>query len=267
MTTTTATVAAAAPTSSTGTVTSFRRAAAAEWTRLWTVRTTWWALFATTALMALVTTTFVYEAIEETPADVTVTTVGQLGIAMAEYGLILIVMLAVTAEFSTGAIRASLQWVPRRGVLLAARTTVTVIVATVLGVVLVVASDLALWAVLRNTATVPRLTPAELAASAGSVAVVMAGSAFLTVGLAFALRHSAGTLTAVFLLLFVLPASLLEAGVDWLQALARALPGAAVVSLLDIGEMVSDTRAAVVLTAWSIAAMSLGTYAFLRRDA
>ena len=257
--------AAAATTPATGQA--FRRAAAGEWARLWTVRTTWWALAATVVLMALVTGTFVYEAIAGTPEDLAVTTVGQFAFAMAEYGLIVIAMLAVTAEFSTGAIRASLQWGPDRGVLLAARTTVVVAVVTLIAVLLVLASDLALWGLLRTTATVPQLTAAELAVSAGRVGAVMAASALLTVGLGFALRHAAGTLSVVFLLLFILPASLIDTDVAWLRAFAQALPGAAVVSLLDVGELITDVRAVLVLTAWSVAAMSLGTVAFLRRDA
>ena len=249
------------------TSTAFRRAAVAEWARLWSVRTTWWLLLATALLMALVTSTFVYEAITETPEQVHVTDVGQLGIAMAEYGLLVIALLAVTAEFSTGAIRTSLQWVPRRGVLLAARTAVTVTVATVAGVLVVVVSDVALWVALRGEATVARLTAGELATSAAWVAAVMVGSTLLTVGLGFALRHSAGALTAVFLLLFVLPASLLDTGVPWLFEFASALPGTAVVSiLLDTGELLSHQRSAVVLAAWSVAATILGTWAFLRRD-
>lgn len=256
-----------APDASTGgsATTAFRRAARAEWVRLWTVVASWWALLVTAGLLALVTVTAVAEPTGD-GSPIPVTVAGQLGIAVAQFGLLLIVLLAVTGEFSTGAVRTSLQWVPRRGVVVAARTTVTVAVVTVLGVLLVLATDLVVWLATRGDATVAPMTLTELATSLGAVAVVMAGSALLTAGLGFALRHPAGTLTAVFALLFLLPATMGDSGSPWLRAIADHLPGSAVVSLLDVVALMGDGRAAVVLLAWGTAAVALGAWTFLRRD-
>lgn len=244
-----------------------RHAVAAEWVRLWSVRGTWWSLAAATAMMGVIASTFVYEAVEDPGAATgSIISAGEFGIALAEYGLLLVALLAVTGEFSTGGVRTGLLWMPQRGSLVAARCAVAVTVTTAAAVLLVLATDLGLWAV--AGASVPLATPTvgELAASLGRVAVAVAGSTCLTVGLAFALRNAAGTLTTVFLLLFVLPAALGDRSVAWLRTLGSHLPGSAVVSLLDLTTMVGDGRATAILGAWGAAAIGIGAWTFGRRD-
>lgn len=248
--------------------TAFRHALGAEWVRLWSVRSTWWSLAAATAMMGVFASTFVYEAVEETGTSTgSIVAAGQFGMALAEYGLLLIALLAVTGEFSTGAVRTGLQWMPQRGSFIAARCAVTVTVTTAAAVLLVLVTDLGLWALAGPS--IPMVTPTigELAASLGRVAVAVAGSTCLTVGLAFALRNAAGTLTTVFLLLFVLPAALGDRSAAWLRTLASHLPGSAVVSLLDLTTLVGDGRATAILGAWGAAAIGIGVWTFHRRDA
>lgn len=249
------------PARAVSTATELRRTVAAEWTRLWTVRSTWWALAAAAALMLLLGFAFGQDMTGESPFWVP----GEIAIGPAQFALYVLVMLPVTAEYATGAIRSTLQAVPRRGLLLAARSLVTLVVATVAAVVLALLTGAMAWIGLGSELVVDA---GDIAASLGLVAVVVAAGSLLTIGFGSVLRSSAGTLTSLFLLLLVLPQLLTGFGIGWLTAIGKALPGYASLALLDaygIDEPVG--RSAVVLGAWVVAAVVGGAWSLLRRDA
>src|SRR3712207_2188647 len=79
----------------------------------------------------------------------------------------------------------TLQWTPRRGVLLAARVTVPVVVATVTGVVLALVADVAAAMIAPDLT----LTASDLADSLGGIAAVLLAGGALAGGGGVALRH------------------------------------------------------------------------------
>lgn len=244
------------------TLTVLRRAAAAEWTRLWSLRSTWWALLAAAALMLFMGAAAGYDfAGDPTP----IWWAAEFAIVPGQFGFLLVVMLSVTAEYSTGAIRSSLQWVPRRGILLVARTVVPVAVATAAAVPLALATDLVAWAWMGDDAQV---VVADIALSLAMIALFVATGGLLTVGLANVLRSTAGALTSIFLLQLALPMMLPAFEVAWLTSIAEHLPGFAGASLLDAMEIQLDAdTVAVVLVSWTTAATTAGAWSLLRRDA
>ena len=244
------------------TATVFRRAAAAEWTRLWTVRSTWWSLAAAAVLMLFVGAAAGSDHTGGDPAPIWAA--AEFAIVPGQFAFLLVVLLAVTGEFSTGAIRSTLQWVPRRGVLLAARTLVPVAFATACSVVLSAATDLVAWGFLGQAAEV---IGGDIAGSLSRIALVVAFGSVLSVGLGLLLRSTAGTLTAIFLLIFALPVALGNVGVRWLTTISDALPGRAIVSLLaiDADELAAGTVATVMI-AWTAAALVAGGWSLIHRD-
>lgn len=256
MTTPTASVAAVPGT------TVLRRALAAEWTRLWTVRSTWWSLVAGTAMMLFVGIGFGLDVGAAAPVWVA----GELGIVFAQFALFVPVMLAVTAEYSTGTIRSTLQAIPRRGVLALARSIVSVGVATVAGVVLALTADIASGVAMGPQAEV---VVGDVAGSLAAVAMVVACGSLMTVAIGAALRSSAGTLVTMFMLWLVLPAMLPGFGVEWLATVGNHLPGTAGIVLLDaLGDLaMSGVRVAFVLVTWVGLAVGAGLWSLLRRDA
>lgn len=240
----------------------FRRAVAAEWTRLWTVRSTWWSLLAATALML-----FVGAAAgsgHSGDAQAPVWHAAQLAVVPAQFAFLLVVLLAVTGEYSTGAIRSSLQWVPRRGVLLAARVLVPVVFVAACSVVVSAATDLVAWGFLGDAAEV---VAGDIASSFARIALVVAFGSVLTVGLGLLLRSTAGSLTAIFLLVFALPVALGNVGVRWLTAISDGLPGRAIVSMLVVDEVeLAPSAVATVMIAWTVAAVLAGGWSLIRRD-
>ena len=239
-----------------------RRAVAAEWTRLVTVRSTWWSLLAATALMLFVGAAagMSHDGKEAAPIWLP----AQLSIAAGQFAFLLVVLLAVTGEYATGAIRSSLQWIPRRGVLFAARSLVPVAFATACAVVVAAATNLVAWGLVGDAAEV---VPGDIAASLGRIALVIAFGSALTVGIGLFLRSTAGTLTAIFLLVFALPIALGNTGVRSLVAISDSLPGRAIVSLLVVDEVeLAASAIATVMITWTTAAVLAGGWSLLHRD-
>lgn len=240
-----------------------RRAATAEWTRLWTLRSTWWTLAAAAGLLLFIGAAAGSSDPGGDPAPIWLP--GEIGLVPGQFAFLLVVLLAVTGEYATGSVRSTLQWTPRRAVLLAARLLVPVVFVATCAVLLALASDLVAWALLGAAAEV---VAADVAASLGRIWLVVAFGGVLTVGLGLLLRSPAGTLTAIFLLLLVLPIALGNAPVPWLVSISDALPGRAIVSLLAVeSDGLSGARIAVVMTVWTGAALLAGGWSLLGRDA
>jgi ABC-2 type transport system permease protein len=240
----------------------FRRAARAEWTRLRTLRSTWCCLFAATGLMTFIAAAAGAGHHGEEPAPIW--QAAQVAIVPGQFAFLVVVLLAVTSDYATGAIRSSLQWVPRRRVLLLARTLVPVLAVTVCAVLASIASMLVAWGLLGGAAEV---VTADIAASLARIALVITFGGLLTMGLGLLLRNTAGTLTAIFLLFLALPIALGNSGVGLLTSLSDRLPGRAIISVIVVDEVeLSAGAIATVMVAWTIAAMASGSWSLLTRD-
>ena len=258
--------AVAVPVEGPGTGAVFARAAAAEWLRLRTVRTTWWCLLAAAVSIVGIGATAAFDEAggpANPLAGLPATFAGEFGVLVGQFALLVLALLAVTQEYASGSIGPTLQWTPRRGVLLAARTTVPVVVATVAGALLALVADVAAWFI------APELTlsVADLAGSLGRIAAVLVAGSVLAVGVGLLLRSTAGALATVFLLQLVLPLLLPGFGVEWMRVLGELLPGSgAVWTLLGEPDMTA-AQATALLVGWSGAALAAGGWSLLRRDA
>ncbi|TFV87393.1 hypothetical protein [Blastococcus sp. CT_GayMR16] len=249
-----------------GTLAVFTRAAAAEWLRLRTVRTTWWCLLAAAVTIVGLG---VIAAADDAQGPVgpgnplPSTFAGEYGVMLGQFALLVLALLAVTQEYATGAIGPTLQWTPRRGVLLAARVAVPAVVATVVGVSLALIADVLALLVDPDLT----LSLADAADSLARIAAVLVAGSVLAVGLGFFLRSTAGALATVFLLQLVLPFLLPAFGVQWMADLGELLPGSgAIWTLLREPEMTA-TQATALLVGWSGVALAAGGWSLLRRDA
>jgi hypothetical protein len=243
----------------------FARTCAAEWTRLRTVRATWWFGLAAAVVTVGIGTVAGLEADPFPARSDPAWTASTVTAMPAQFALLALVLTAVTSDYATGGIVPTLQWTPRRTVLALARTVVAVLAATSLGLLLALASALAAFA---GGAPALHLPLAEGIDALGTVALVVACGSALAVGLGFLLRNTAGALVAAFLLMLVLPFLLPVFGYAWMSDLAQALPGSAAAFLL-IGEVPGMTTASSVTTllAWAGGALLLGWLRLVRDDA
>ncbi|PSK95387.1 ABC-2 type transport system permease protein [Murinocardiopsis flavida] len=249
------------------------RAAAMEWTKLSSVRTTWWCIglgaFAMGAFALLMGLSAV-DRIEEDPDAASgfsyVQLTSQGVFYLVQFVVLTLAALAATNEYANRAITATLLAVPRRGVVLAARTIVTAGVAFAAGAAITALGIGVLWLVIGS------YTPLDLAYAMRTVlgaGVCMAVFAVLFVGLGTAMRGIAGTIGVGFLLLLGIPLVLQLSGSEPLNDLAALLPGFAGVEFYasgDAGFYTAPHDGAVNLVSvlgWAAAAQLAG-YAELR---
>ena len=114
-------------------------AVAAEWTKLWSVRSTAWSLVAAAALVVSGGLVLGMSAAASAEAGHDVQSAPHLaavGLQLALLALVAMTTLSVTSEYSSGTISTTLQGVPLRGRVLAAKAAVVGAVTFVAGVVL-----------------------------------------------------------------------------------------------------------------------------------
>jgi hypothetical protein len=248
-----------------GTATVLVRATAAESLRLRTVRTTWWCLVAAAVTIVGIGAVMAFDAENVTASGELppATSAGEFGVLLGQFALLVLVLLAVTSEHATGVFSSTLQWTPRRGVLLAARVTVPVVLAAVAGVLLALVADVTALIIEPDLP----LAFSDLADSLGRIAAVLLAGGVLAVGVGLLLRSTAGGLATVFLLQLVLPFLLPAFGVQWMADLGELLPGSGAIWLL-LGEPdMSAGQATALLLGWSGVALAAGGWSLLRRDA
>ncbi len=245
-----------------GTLTVFARAAAAEWLRLRTVRTTWWCLLAAAVTIVGIGVIMAFDEIDSPPVP-SATLAGEFGVLLGQFALLVLVLMAVTQEYASGAIGPTLQWTPRRRVLLAARVTVPVAVAAGVGMLLALGTDV----VAALIAPELTLSFSDAADSLARIAAVLVAGSVLAVGTALLLRSTAGALAAVFLLQLVLPFLLPAFGVQWMADLGELMPGSGAIWTLLGEPYMTAGQATALLVGWSGLALVAGGWSLLRRDA
>ena len=235
-----------------------------EWTKLRTLRSTWWC----SAVYVLVVAAFGWLAAATTPsapgAEAAVG-VALIGFAFGQVVLVVLGVLAVTGDLGGPMVLASLAAVPRRTRLLAAKTAVVTVWAALLTALLVAACVLAARTLVAVTGGVPAGDPAVLRAAglqvAGAALVAVLGA-----GLGAVLRSTAGAVGLGLALVFVGPPALALAGGETASRLSQALPA------LRVGE---DAFLAVttpwqvgmaILAGWAAAVWVLGAALLERRD-
>ncbi|MFY1620202.1 ABC transporter permease [Micromonospora sp. WMMD736] len=251
----------------------FRGALAAEWTKLFSVRSTWWTLLAGVLVMAASAGQLaIYAANANTnddPADdlgvVTAGTVLIDAIELTQYAVLAVGLLAITTEFTSGTIATTLQCTPARGRVLLAKAVVTGAVTFALGLLLGGVGVLVARPVLGDWGSAPT---AETIGDIVAVATYLALVGVLALGLGAALRSAVLTIIVLFATLTIVPLSLQEPDIAVLNRIADVFPGVAGVHFLD-GD--TDPYPAVVglllLAGWAGAALLLGRAMLRRRDA
>jgi ABC-2 type transport system permease protein len=259
--------------------TSMRDALHAEWTKLRTVPSTLWLLL--TAIAVTVGTGALTATVVKCPASCNAD-VTKLSLTGVEPGQALIVILAVlmmTSEYSTGMIRATLTAVPRRSAVLAAKAAVLTAVVLVAGTIAVLGSVLAGQFLLADNGFTPAHGFLPLTLVHGPVLRAAAGSvlyfwliAMLGLGIAAAVRESAVATTLVLGLLYVLPIiGSLILSAHWERRFERYSPmdaGLAIQATRKLGTLpIGPWEGLGVLGLWAAVALLAG-WALLRwRDA
>jgi ABC-2 type transport system permease protein len=252
----------------------FLDVAAAEWTKLRSIRSNFWTLLAACVLTiggtVLIASTL--SAVPHSPFSGPFTALTASYVAYAEYSVLPVGVLGVlvfTSEYSTGRIRTTMTAVPQRRILLAAKAAVAGTLALVLGELLAFGLFALTQAILSGhrglSVTRPGVPGAVLAAGA-----VLAVSALLGVGLGAIIRHTAGAIAAWVAVLLLLAALCLALPAPWNDRIGKftlAFAAYQVTALHPAASLLSPTWSMLVLLAWPAVTLGLGAILITRRDA
>ncbi|MGW7070509.1 ABC transporter permease [Streptomyces sp. NPDC054855] len=250
----------------------------AEWTKLRTLHSTWWLLFAVVALTLLAgaaTTASLTSGDCPVPADCHEDTVklSLTGVWLGQGAVVVLAVLAMSGEYGTGTIRTSLTTEPGRVRLLASKALVLSALTAVAGAVGVLGSLLAGRMLLAADGfATPGLTDGPTLRAAVGTVLYLTLTALTGLGAATALRDTATAVTSVLGLFYAFPllAGLL-ADPDWQEYALRASPataGLAIQATVDLDRLPIGPWAGIgVLAAWAGAALLAGGVVLRARDA
>ena len=235
-----------------------------EWTKLWSVRATWWC----TALYLLVVggTGWLAAASTDTSAraDIAVQT-ALTGFGVGQLALVVLGVLTVSAEFASGMVLVSLTTVPRRTRLLLAKTVVVAVWCVLLSAVLAVVCGLAARTLTAVPGGVRPGDPAVLrtlglqVAAAGLVGV-------LSVALGAVLRSTAGAVGIGTALVFALPPAFALAGGELASRVSQGLLALRVGEVAFLAVATPWPLGVAIVAAWAVGVWVLGAVLLERRD-
>lgn len=260
----------------------FGRLVAAEWVKTRSLRSTWWTLGLTLALFVVLSanrTAAIAGVAADAPAESLVVPVyATSGVVIGQFVLCGLAVVAITGEYRSGQIRATLTAAPTRLPALLAKLAVVVGVALVTGTVgtLLGWATSAFWSDAIGQGV--DVTDPEHVRLLVGAPLYLAAMAALAFGIGAAIRSTAAGVSAVFGLVFVVEPAF--SYIPWapLQNVAAYLPTAAgsrVVTSDAVGSFISGTQSTTlgpwagygVLLAWVAAVLVVAAVLLRRRDA
>ncbi len=248
-----------------------------EWTKLRSVRSTYWtllmAVLTTVALGAVICARWAYVARHDGPGnldgfDPTLTSLN--GIYLAQIAVGALGVLVITSEYGTGMIRATFSAVPQRRSMLAAKGIVFGGAMLLLGEVMSFAAFGIGQALLSGAHAGASLgQPGVLRAVIGA-GLYLSAAGLLGLGLGTMIRHTAGALSAFFGLLFgasviadLLPTSWRNAVIDYMPANA----GSQIFTIVRSHDSLSPWAGLGVFCLYVVVALGVGMTLVSIRDA
>ena len=183
-----------------------------EWTKLRSVRSTFWALTVTVVLGvglgAVISAAAAHGYAKSSVSDKLSwdpTGVSLAGVAIAQLAIAVLGVLCISSEYSSGMIRTSLIAVPKRGRVLAAKSLVFAGVTFVVGEATSFTAFFAGQALISGHAPHAALGDPGVARAVAGAGLYLTALAVLSVAAGTLLRHPAAAIAAMVAVLFVLP--------------------------------------------------------------
>jgi ABC-2 type transport system permease protein len=254
-----------------------------EWIKLLSLRSTWWVLAATVALITGVSLAVAFS-LDATAAD-PATASGPATANGAELvsggfqlGMLTIAVLGallITGEYSTGMIRSTLAAVPTRVPVLAAKAIALTALTVAVAAVSIALSCLVTAPQLAKHDLVPALDEVTTWQVFGGTVYFLVAAALFSLGVGALLRSSAAAITVALTVLLLLPGVLSFIDLDWVQQIVHYLPlpasgaflGGSRDSLSSAGSELTPATGLLVIGAYAVVPLVAGAVALRRRDA
>jgi len=268
----------AAPATFPGGRVTFANMLRSEWTKFWSVRSTWWTL----GVLAVIVIGFGILAAQLTKLQPTAmagaagktyaTDPPGFGLAFGQLVMGILAVLVIGSEYSTGEIRTSLLTAPGRWRMLVAKTVVIAVVSFLVTVITVYVVVLCGWPLIHTFAIDNRFTGDGLRVIAGDgLAITLI--ALMALGIGVLVRNSALGIGIVVVLCFVLPMVGIYIPVHWVQTACDYLISNSISGLTDpsgtaaaIGDF-SFAKSLWVSLIWAFVPLICGAVILRKRDA
>lgn len=254
---------------------------AAEWRKLFSLRSTWWTLGLTIVLMTLMAlgqAAGITDSLD-TPEGAAVFA-GLHGAELVtggyQFGMLTIAVLGallITGEYSTGMIRSTFAAVPTRLPVLAAKAIALTVLTVITTAIAFVTSYAATAPILTDHDLLPSLTDPTTWQIAGGVTAFLVAAALFALGIGTLLRSTAGSVTVAITTLLLLPGILQFITVDWVQDAMEYLPLPAATAFVTVSDAFGGAgdltawQGAAIVAAWAIVPMVAAAIVLRRRDA
>lgn len=252
----------------------FGRVLASEWIKFTTLRSTWILLAVTIVLTAglpILFASVIGTASVQRRAEITANGLSGVvfnGMSIAQLIIGALAVLFLSSEYTTGMIRSTMTAVPTRLPVLAAKAVIIAVVSYVVTTVSVYIAFLIAAPILKGDGMALTVT-GDVTRSYLLAGVYVAGISLIGLALAELLRNSAGGITALAGLVFVLPVVFELIPVDFFTQVGKYLPAAAGKHLyatqIPSGDL-TQLQGGLVLAAWVVVLMIAAAVSMKRRD-
>jgi ABC-type transport system involved in multi-copper enzyme maturation permease subunit len=248
-----------------------------EWTKLRTVRSTYWTMIVAVLSSLAITGLTCYHTMRDVrnfgdpssivgdPANTTL-----VGLYLGEVAFGVLGVMVVSSEYGTGMIRAALTAVPQRRSFLAAKGLVLALATLVIGEALSVTSFLLGQAFLNHAGVGLHISdPGVLRAVLGGGLYLMT-IALMGFGFGALIRRTAGGLSVFFLVLFALDPLVNLLPTDWRNHVINYLPlnaGSQILVTVTTSGALKPWAGLGVLLLYALVPIALATFLITRRDA
>lgn len=241
-----------------------------EWTKLWSVRSTYWALLGVGVAMGSLAAVFAATG-PAAPSDPTA--YGLSGFFQAQLGTAALGAMAITGEYATGSIRATLVATPQRITLLCAKAIVVAATTAAVGIASAFVALLVAGRIYAGRDISIALTdPGAMRAVIGA-GLYLAVLAVLALALGTLIRSSVGTIAAVVTLMLVLPGIAGALPADWQSGAVRYAPaeaGQAIIGHTRFApgsvDLLAPWTGFAILCAYTVVALVAAGITLTRRD-
>lgn len=251
------------------------RALLAEWTKFRTMRSTVWTLIATTVVTIALGVSLLIGILQHydrmSPAELADVNLAGSGIwyhglQLGQAMLAVLGVLMITSEYATGTIRATLAAIPRRGRVLTAKITTFATLTLVMGAVLA----FTMFAVARPFLAdhgwqVPLTDPTALR-GVGLAALATMGVALLGVGTGLLIRHTAGAVTTLLVIMLGIPIIGQFVPESWQTVTRYLVPETAWAMFTPDGNVLPAGTGATVFAVWVAVVLGAAAITFHSRD-
>jgi ABC-2 type transport system permease protein len=252
----------------------FPDALRAEWIKFWTVRSTTWStvmLFVLGAGLTVLVCATSAEWLASSEADESPASFVAWGMMFAQITAIVLGTLAVTSEYGTGMIRATLAATPSRGTVLAAKALVLSGTLFVAGTLTAFAGYFAgNWFLENEGIGIALSDDGVLRAMFGS-GLYLAGLGLLAAAVGLLIRHTAAALSLVLGLVFVVGTMVFLLPGAWGEWIGKLMPGNAgsgITAPVSFNPTLLDPWVGFAVFSGEVAVLLLVAYVtFRRRDA